>query len=345
MKRIQLAIVGLNFGQQIIEHLCHGPGQKYIEIAAVCDMDKAKAEAVGKRLKCKFYTDIDDLLADRDIPAIGLYTGPEGRAGLLRKIIRAGKDVMTTKPFELDPKAALDVLREAQRRKRIIHLNSPAPLLSPDLEQIARWREEFQLGRPVGARADAWTGYREKADGSWYDSPKRCPLAPVFRIGIYLINDVVRLFGEPESVQVIHSRIRTGRPTPDNGQLGIRFKNGSIANIYSSFCVDDLQYYRNSLTLNFEGGTVYRNVGPFPHVPGDEHFVEMAVVARRNGKSVVRRKKIARGLSGDYQWEAFHRAVRGGVLANSITPEQIVAGLRIVTAMSRAEASEKTEKV
>ncbi len=37
-----------------------------------------------------------------------------------------------------------------------------------------------------------------------------------------------------------------------NAQLGIRFNNGAIANIYSSFCVDDLQFYRNSLTLNFE---------------------------------------------------------------------------------------------
>ncbi len=94
---------------------------------------------------------------------------------------------MTTKPFELDPKAAMATLREARRRHRIIHLNCPAPLLSPDLEQIERWREEFQLGKPVGARADAWTNYREKADGSWYDDPKLCPVAPIFRIGIYLI--------------------------------------------------------------------------------------------------------------------------------------------------------------
>jgi predicted dehydrogenase len=345
MKRIPIAIIGLNFGGQIVDRLLENANRNYFQIAAVCDVDKSKAEAIGKRLNCKIYTDLDDLLANPRIPAVGLFTGPGGRANLLRRIIRAGKDVMTTKPFELDPLAALDVLQEARRRKRIIHLNCPAPLLSPDLKQIACWRKEFRLGRPVGARAAAWVGYREKADGSWYDSPKQCPLAPVFRIGIYLINDLVRLFGEPQSVQTLHSRIRTGRPTPDNAQLGIRFKNGAIANIYSSFCVDDLQFYRNSLTLNFERGTVYRNVGPFPHIPGDGASVELELVTRRKGKSLVRRSKMENALSGAYQWDAFYRAIRGISLPSAVSPQEIVAGLRTVTAMARAESSGKTEKV
>ncbi|MCE0499008.1 MAG: Gfo/Idh/MocA family oxidoreductase [Methylacidiphilales bacterium] len=345
MKRIRIAIVGLNFGGHIIERLLQDPGRKYFQIAAVCDLDKAKAVAMGKRLKCEVYTDLDALLANREIPAIGLYTGPAGRAGLLRRIIRAGKDVMTTKPFEVDPKAALDVLREARRRKRIIHLNSPSPVLSPDLEQIARWRDEFRLGRPIGARADAWANYREKADGSWYDNPKHCPLAPVFRIGIYHINDLVRFFGEPRAVQVFHSRLSTGRPTPDNAQLGIQFKNGGLVNIFSSFCVDDFQHYRNSLTINFERGTVYRNAGPFPNTPETWEAVELEMVTHRKGKPVVRRKKMANALSGTYQWEVFYRALRGAKLSNATTPEEIVAGLRIVSAMARAEKSGYTEKV
>jgi hypothetical protein len=50
------------------------------------------------------------LIADPNIPVIGLYTGPVGRAALIHRIIEAGKDVMTTKPFELDSEAALAVM-------------------------------------------------------------------------------------------------------------------------------------------------------------------------------------------------------------------------------------------
>jgi predicted dehydrogenase len=348
MKRLPIAIVGLNFGSHIIDQLLQGPGRRYFQIAAVCDRDLAKAETMGRRLKCKFYTDLAALLTNRDIPAVGLYTGPSGRAGLLAQIIRAGKDVMTTKPFEVDPTAALDVLREAKRRKRIIHLNSPSPLLSPDLDQIAGWRKEFDLGRPIGARADAWVNYREKDDGSWYDDPKSCPLAPVFRIGIYLIYDLIRFFGEPHAVQVFHSRIFTKRPTPDNAQLGIEFKDGSLANIFSSFCVDDFNHYRNSLTLNFERGTVYRNVGPFPHVPGSDgawDLAKLSLVTHRKGKPVVRQKTMANGLSGSYQWEVFHRAILGAKLPDAITPEEIVGGIKTISAMARAEKSGTTERV
>jgi len=342
MKQIPIAIVGLNFGRHIVDQLLEEPARKYFQITAVCDLDKAKAEAMGKRLKCKVYTDLDALLADREIPAIGLYTGPGGRAGLLRRIIRAGKDVMTTKPFELDPQAALDVLREAWRSKRILHLNSPAPLIPSDLKQIALWRDEFNLGRPVGARADVWANYREKADGSWYDNPKLCPVAPIFRLGIYLINDLVRFFGEPRAVQVFHSRLFTERPTPDNAQLGIHFKNGGLVNIFSSFCIDDLQYYRNTLTLNFERGTVYRNPGPSPC---DWKSLDLVMVTNRQGKPLVRHKKIATPPSGSYQWDVFHRAIRGARLPDATTPEEIVAGLKIIATMARAEKSGKTEKV
>jgi predicted dehydrogenase len=345
VKQLKIGIVGLNFGTYIVDQLLAEPTRNYFQIAGVCDMDGAKAEMMSQRLGCKAYNDLDLLLADQEIRAVGLFTGPKGRAELLRRIIHAGKDVMTTKPFELDPEAAIDVLHEARRRKRIIHLNSPAPLIPTDLGVIVRWRDEFDLGRPVGARADAWASYREQANGSWYDDPKHCPVAPIFRIGIYLIYDIVHFFGEPQDVQVSHSRVFTGRPTPDNAQVGIRFKNGGLANIFSSFCIDDFQPYRNSLTLNFERGTVYRNVGPFPRIPGTEHTAKLSLVTHHNGKPLVERKKIEQDISGSYQWEVFHRALCGATFDRVTSPEEIVAGLKLVSAMGRAERSEKTEKV
>ena len=201
--RIPIAIVGLNFGSHIIELL--GGVEPLFRLAAVCDLDFAKAKERAAGLGVRAYGNLDDLLADPDIPVIGLFTGPAGRAELLGQIIRAGKDVITTKPFEVDPKAAAAVLLEAKRLGRVIHLNSPSPLLSPDLAQIVRWRDEYDLGRPTGARAEAWASYQEAADGGWHDDPARCPLAPVFRIGIYLINDLIHLFGSIEAVQVFHS--------------------------------------------------------------------------------------------------------------------------------------------
>lgn len=328
---LPIGIVGLNFGRHIIDQLKKSPAADFFRLAAVCDMDEAKAASYADANQVKAYTSLDALLADDDIPVVGLFTGPVGRAALIRRIIRAGKDVITTKPFETDPDAALAVLREARQLGRVVHLNSPGPVPPPDIAQIKAWVSEFNLGAPVGARADVWASYREQADGTWYDDPQKCPVAPVFRLGIYLINDLVQLFGTVRQVNVLQSRLFTGRPTADNGQLNLLFENGALGNVFASFCVNDGDHYRNTLVLNYENGTIHRNAGP----DRTSQRSELALVMNRDGRREVVARAESAGGSGNYDWAAMAAAVRGEPLPDAVTPEQIVAGLRVVEAMTK----------
>ena len=339
---IPFGIIGLNYGRWIIEFLLDPEAAgRYFKLAAVCDLDTARAQAMAEKTGARILT-FDELLADPDIPAIGLFTGPAGRAELIRRIIRAGKDVMTTKPFELDACQAASVFEEARGLGRVIHLNSPAPLLPPDLAQIERWRDEHALGRPIACRADTYAAYGEQADGSWYDDPERCPVSPVFRIGIYLINDLVRILGEPASVQVMASRIRTGRPTPDNAQLGIQFKNGALANVFASLCIDDGQRWADSLTLNFENGSIYRNVAPLVFGGGPEGTTTLRLLTRKGDAPYVEEVRYET-RSGQYQWETFHRAIAGEKIETPVA--ELSCALRVISAMARAEKTGKTEQV
>ena len=343
MNRDNIGIVGLGFGKYIIENdLLGGVGKSFFKLASVCALDRDQCTAASAKYGVKAYYDLDSLLADPSIPVIGLFSGPVGRADLIRRIIEAGKDVMTTKPFELDPEAALAVLKQAKALKRVVHLNSPSPVPSRDLLQIQEWQSEFKLGRPIAAHFQTWVSYREKADGSWYDNPVQCPAAPLFRLGIYALNDIVRFFGEPESVQVTQSRIFTGRPTADTGVLTIRFKNGCLATIFASFCVGGDIPYGDVLTMNFENGTIFRDVGPRT---GNQDCV-MKLITGGAPSPVVREVVIPPGTrSGGYQWEVFHRAIHGEALDNPIEPAQLVAPIRIIQAMARAQHSGCTEQV
>ncbi|MEK0316160.1 Gfo/Idh/MocA family protein [Cohnella sp. 56] len=346
MKRIKIGVVGLNFGAAMVAELASQAGAALFELAGVCDLNAAKAASYAEKYGVRAYRNLDELLGDDEIRAIGLFTPPVGRAALIDRIMTAGKDVMTTKPFERDAEQGLEVLRKAERLGRVVHLNSPAPLLSGELELLKQWHERFDLGRPVACRADVWCDYRETYTGSWYDDPELCPVAPIYRIGIYLINDIVRLFGEAEQVQVMHSRLFTGRPTPDNAQLGIRFKNGALANIFASFCIDDGQAYKYALTVQYERGTVYRNIGPKPFdESGAGAGSAMTLVTQdADGRMYVEEAALP-GAVGQYQWEAFYRAIRGERLEGAVAPEEIAAGLSIINAMSRAEQSGRTEAV
>ena len=344
MEKVRIGIVGLNFGRAMVKEVVSGPANPYFELAAVCDLDRQKAEAVAAETGAQAYFSLDELLAEPDIPAVGLFTGPLGRAELVRRIIRAGKDVMTTKPFELDPEAALAVLREARELGRVVHMNSPSAVPSAGLAQINTWCDSYGLGRPVGCRAGTWVSYREKADGGWYDDPALCPAAPVLRLGIYLINDLVRLLGDAEKVHVMHSRLFTGRPTADNAQLSIMFQNGALANVFASFCVADGQFYRNSLVLNYENGTVYRNAGPIASV-AERAKTRMSVVAGPDMQKPKVEHADMPDNSGHYQWGVFFKAIRGEQLQDEVTPEQIAEGVRIVRAMRESQDTGQEARV
>jgi predicted dehydrogenase len=342
MERSAIAVVGLNFGSYVINQIVDGPGGRFFRLAGVCDLDREKCARKAHDLGVRAYAGLDEILADPTIDAVGLFTGPAGRAELIRRIVRAGKHTMTTKPFERDADAAVRVLHEAERAGKAVFLNSPSPGLPPDLAQVEAWRTEHALGRPVGARFDVWASYFEQADGRWYDDFAQCPVAPIFRIGIYLINDAVRLFGEADAVQTLSSRLRTDRPTPDNAQLGIRFRCGALVNIFASFCIDDGDAHRNAMTLNFERGTIYRNAGP-AQTSAREGGSEMALVMRGASGREMRAQAVLPRYNPQhvYQWEAFDRAIRKGVSSvDRVAPETVGRAIRIIEAMAEAEAQD-----
>ena len=225
---------------------------------------------------------LEEVLADPEIDVVGLFTPPAGRAGLIRQIIRADKHVMTTKPFERDIEAAREVLEEAAVLGCVVHLNSPSAAEPPVISTVLRWQEEFDLGRPLGGSLVTWASYREAADGSWYHNPSLCTVAPIYRLGIYLIHDALALFGDAEEVHVMSSQIVTGRPTPDHARMLVRFRSGSLVDIAASFCMDDGDFYRSKSHFEFERGSIYRNAGADLVGPNAAHLS----LVKRQGDNV-----------------------------------------------------------
>jgi len=343
IKPLAIGFIGLGYGGYIAETLMTGPAREFFTVKAVCDMDSEKATNFGHRHGLAVHTSLDEMLADESIPVIALFSGPNGRAALLRRIIRAGKDVMTTKPFELDPISAKEVLDEANSLGRIIHLNSPSAELPAYLRKIQRWQREYDLGRPVGCRGEMLVSYREKADARWLDDPAQAPAAPIFRLGIYVISDLIRLFGRVQKVQTLSSRIFTARPTADNAQLSMLFENGALGNLYATFGVDNGQHYAGSLLLHYERGTICRNMFPVGYGMA-EGTSRLTITTFTAEKQVFTEEYETPEAAGAYQWEAFHAAImRSRPVRTPV--EDIVHGVEILDAMARSEKTGCAEQI
>ncbi len=339
MKKVNIAIVGLHFGHSIIrEQIITGYGSKHLNLVGVCDTDKPLLDSVAGKYGVKSYNTIDDVVKDPMVEVVGLYTGPNGRANLIRKIIRGGKDVVTTKPFETDPEQAQSVLNEANDLGRTVHLNSPAPTLPDDIRCIKNWQSAYNLGRAIFIQWHTWSTYRELQNNTWYDDPIKCPCAPIFRLGIYGISDILHFMSNPAQLFVMNSKIFTQRPTPDTAQLSIRFKDGAMASITSSFCVSDGNAYPDGMIMTFENGVVYKNTGPRTGYPHTDVKLEMQTVSPADKKPLILTETIPHHRSsGQYQWDILQKKVNGEPVQEDITPEMITDGIRIIKAMSQSE--------
>ncbi len=331
MHRIKSVVVGLNFGCWVIENeLLVDPGCKHIELSGVYDLDKEKTQKAAAVYQVKAYNSLEEILSDKTVEAIILMTGPKNRTDLVCEILAAGKHIMTTKPFALASDQAKAAFTLASTLGLVLHMNSPAPVLPPDLKQIKEWVEEYALGRPIGYSASTYCSYREKPDGSWYDDPVACPVAPIFRLGIYLIHDVSCFFSGVESVSTQSSRIFTQRPTPDNAQLSVLYNDGSMGNIFSSFCISDGQAYRCAMELHFEGGTCYRNIGP--RTANKDNRINLKLATTQEGQPIVIEKELS-GSGAGYRWDFFQKAILEPGTQAEIGLEHILSGIQIIELM------------
>jgi len=343
MQRVRIGFVGLRFGCTVIDGLLE-KGNPSVQLAALCDTNPVRLKAAVEKYGVPGYESMDEMLSRCELDAVGLYTPPAGRAALMERAMDAGKHIMTTKPFELDPARARAVLSRARREGIVIRLNSPAQRENEYMRVLKEAAREHDLGRPVGARYDEWVNYLEKPDDSWYDSEALCPVAPITRLGIYVINDLCRLFGRAERVNVLASRLLTGRPTADNAALGILFESGVIANIFVSFCVHDGQRYKSSMIFNYERGTFY--ISSLPHQVTDMYGLEMILAKRRcENETDIIRLPLSRFSMGEYDWEEFRGAIPARLAMQSDMCEHVVRGVEVISAMGRADRTGGTARI
>jgi predicted dehydrogenase len=99
-----------------------------LDVAVLCDRDRARAE----QRRAEFYpnaavtTDAEDVLRRSDIPVVDIATHPAERVALIEAALRAGKHVLSQKPFVLDVQSGrhLVALAEAQGVKLAVNQNA-----------------------------------------------------------------------------------------------------------------------------------------------------------------------------------------------------------------------------
>lgn len=248
MKKANVAIVGCgNISSIYLENLT---GRFHnVEVTAVCDMVEEKAKAQAEKYGIPRVLTFEEILADPEIDIVLNITTPQTHYSLCKRILEAGKHTYVEKPLSLTYAEGKELVELAKEKGLMIGC-APDTFLGAGIQTCRRIIDSGVIGEIIGATAFMMCHGHE----SWHPDPEfyyKRGGGPMFDMGPYYLTALVNLVGSADSVSAMTSipaPIRTITSQPKYGQEIevevpthvnglIRFKNGAIGNIITSFDV------------------------------------------------------------------------------------------------------------
>src|SRR5207249_132251 len=138
--QIGLGVLGLGEGRSIISA---GLNSELWNVVQLCDLN----EKLGKE-RChefnltNFTTSLEELLANKSVDVVGIYTPDHLHAEHVIQALQAGKHVICTKPFLNDLSRAREVLAAQKKSRKQVMVGQSSRFFAP----FARQRKHFESG-------------------------------------------------------------------------------------------------------------------------------------------------------------------------------------------------------
>ena len=145
MTPVRIGVVGLGYwGPNLARNLQE---LDCAELAAICDADRSRLDAVSRRFTgARTYEHLDDLLADDEIDAVAIATPVSTHFPIGRASLEAGKHVFVEKPLAASSRECLELIRLADERDLVV-MPGHTFLYSPPVVAVRRLIEQGALGK------------------------------------------------------------------------------------------------------------------------------------------------------------------------------------------------------
>ncbi len=220
-----------------------------INVAACCDLDRAKAEAAAKEYGIERVLTTEQILSDPEIDIILNLTTPQQHFEICMAALCAGKHVYTEKPLSINKEDGDMLVRTAQEKGLYLGC-APDTFMGAGIQTCKKLIADGWIGEPVAGTAFMVCHGHE----SWHPAPEfyyKTGGGPMFDMGPYYLTALVNLIGPVKSVvseaaktfptRTITSEPKKGTivdvevPTHITGVL--TFANGALVTMITSFDV------------------------------------------------------------------------------------------------------------
>jgi len=152
---VRIGVIGVGYLGQHHERIYSE--LENVELTAVVDIDKKKADAFAEKYGCKAYYDYKHIL--NEVDAVSIVTPTTTHYSIALDCIKAGKDILIEKPITMNVKEAEKLINEAGKRDCIIqvgHLEryNPAVLAASEMIKKPLFIESERLSPFLGRGTD-----------------------------------------------------------------------------------------------------------------------------------------------------------------------------------------------
>jgi len=253
MKTINFAIIGCGrIAQRHAEHIVNNG-----VLAAVCDIEKAKADELSKRYGAKAYYSAEEMLrALGDVDVVSICS-PNGLHALhTMQALRAGFHVLCEKPMAIsvqDCGEMINAAEKANRRLFIVKQNR----FNPPVAAVKQLIDEGRFGKLFSIQLSCFWNRDERYYANSWKGTKALDGGTLYTQFSHFVDLLYWMIGDVKKVHAIgkNSGHQGTIEFEDNGVVALEFYNGTIGTI--NYTVNSFgKNMEGSLTIFGEKGTV-----------------------------------------------------------------------------------------
>ncbi len=293
--KVNIAVIGC--GGIAGAHMMGLAQLKDVKFAAMCDIDRSRAEKAAATYGGKVYTDFRKMFEEIELDACFICVPPFCHEGQEEACIERKIPFFVEKPLHLDLKKAAVIAKKVQSARLITSAGYVLRYLD-----VAEMAKEILAKEKVGAVIGRYYGGVPGAGKGWY-SKKAFSGGQLIEQSTHTVDMMRYLIGDVEEVfaykfEGINKKLYEQYDVEDASATLVKFKNGCIGNLTCTWLWNGfnsgvdvigkgliLSYTGNTLTVDTGSKKIIHTSSVNPMLEEDRAFIKAVM---KNDRSLVK---------------------------------------------------------
>lgn len=194
-------------------------------LAAVCDVDPAKAEAAGETFGVPWYTEVEAMLSTEKLDAVDIVTRQDTHREIAEATIGRGIPTIVQKPFAPTWEDATAIVEAAKKAGVWLAVHENFRYQAP-LRAVRKVIDSGAIGEPSWARISFRTGFDVYRTQPYFYDEERFVIADV---GVHVLDVSRFLLGDVRHISCETQRRNPKVRAEDTATMLLRHESGAVS--------------------------------------------------------------------------------------------------------------------